>query len=638
MQGCSVREMAARFSDVLRAAPGPGLVATTASAAGAEDESDPNSTGLPHHCMNVPTLTRIPCPGMVPLPPPTPPPPAPPSKATSTSSASLSASSSSSSVAGAEDDPAAPPGQHAFRATQVWSELLATLRGHVDARRRRVQLRYHDDCFTGADVVDVLITHLARTPRFNASCELSRIQVTRLCQSFVDCGELEPVGSARRFGFFGEKRAPTFEDGSSSFYRFPLEGGGVARSAVGSKEAEDRAEDSCLMSNRTAVESSDQALEKMFSSVNLLGPSLPATADNAPERGCLLSKKAVAEVWRHQTLLRLLQLIDLTVLDSVLESPPSSPKRGKKRPPAPSPAPPPPTDDDDDLVVHNPYLELTDAGLGLPVLDEWLAAALDCLDHLPDALVVEVTQRLPRGWGGAHGGPAGAAGHPAEGDGGAAAKRVLFEVVGRHYGQAKRPLLENRLFDVHTAILELILKDSTAVALEATQLCLRLLEASVREELRALLRLMHVAALASSYRLHKQADNLAVVRRTFGKAIVQNKALSKSHAELLISFMMDNHAEIFKVPVSLHVMVSERLSSLQEGGDPNRPPGFTYCVRQSRAEYAAEGASATEEALRQLVASVSEDTAHSAKHKRRLLKELQRHHPQAFSQHFSTML
>lgn len=44
-----------------------------------------------------------------------------------------------------------------------------------------------------------------------------------------------------------------------------------------------------------------------------------------------------------------------------------------------------------------------------------------------------------------------------------------------------------------------------------------------------------------------QIENRMVVKKTFTRAVIQSKCLTKGKTDLLMLFMLDNHQEIFKV-------------------------------------------------------------------------------------------
>lgn len=160
-----------------------------------------------------------------------------------------------------------------------------------------------------------------------------------------------------------------------------------------------------------------------------------------------------------------------------------------------------------------------------------MSTAVDCLEFLPDQLVVEVSRGLlgcaddlPR------------------------CKRLMYEVLAQHYGHTQQtPLLSNHVFDIHSGISELLgmtasafvfgafvvmrslevfpqthhlcfsvlslsVNGKLAQALETIQLSLKLQDSRSREELRRLLRFMATAAKPQEVKLHKEVE--AGARRT----------------------------------------------------------------------------------------------------------------------------
>lgn len=69
-----------------------------------------------------------------------------------------------------------------------------------------------------------------------------------------------------------------------------------------------------------------------------------------------------------------------------------------------------------------------------------MSGAVDCLEFLPDELVVEVSRGL-----------ASCANDLVQ------CKRLLYEVLAQHYGHMQHtPLLSNHVFDIHSGISELL--------------------------------------------------------------------------------------------------------------------------------------------------------------------------------------
>uniref|UniRef100_W5NDF5 DEP domain containing 4 n=1 Tax=Lepisosteus oculatus TaxID=7918 RepID=W5NDF5_LEPOC len=509
-----------------------------------------------------------------------------------------------------------------FRATQLWRDIIHALQTQVEVRRRRQHLRMHSGCFAGSDAVDVVLSHLMQSACFRSGA-VSRLKAARLCQALMESRVFEPVGTR----LLRRDKEPAFEDTSSSLYRF-LDGDAGTPSADepgGKKKTiprmdfiirEDvtnslhRLEQVTTIPNPLALESSDRRIEKLLQSINLR-PTLPSNAK--PEQpAVVLPKTVVAEVWKQQTLLHLLQIVDLPFLDGVLESPAKAeqprvaPSRGCA-----------------DLVISNTCVEReVTQSLDLRRLDMWLMAAIDCLEYFPDQMIVAAGEHLSQQC---------ADGHERE----HMQKKLLFDTISKYYGQEREPLLTSHYVDIHTGIVELLGKRVLFSLNRGLTNHARFLSSSLVLHLLQLLAFMAEAAEPEGYRLQKQHDNRTVVCRTFLKAIVQKKSLSKIQAEQLVLFLMETHTELFKTPTSLITTVGKKLQSLQQGRDPDSTAAFTYCEQLTLEQYKEQGLQATVKQLRLLVRDIEHSASLPAKEKDRLVKELQKHHPSAFLLHYS---
>ncbi|KAL0963004.1 hypothetical protein UPYG_G00348270 [Umbra pygmaea] len=521
-----------------------------------------------------------------------------------------------------------------FLATKLWCNIIQALQTQVEVRCRRRHLRVYDSCFTGSDAVDVVLSHLMQNVFFGSS-EVSRLKAARLCQALMEARVFETVGTK----LFRRDKESLFEDTGCSLYRFldcdALPGSSrKARDDSGVTEnmtSEDlmkqrkkgsRRNELRTISNPLAVGSSDRRVEKLLKTINLQ-PSLPKVTTKAP--ATFLSKTVVEEVWRQQTLLQLLQAVELPVLDCILAS------SAQGREPYTQALPLwPPKAHQPDLVISNICLERElPQSLHFPELDEWLAAAADCLELFPDQLIVVVGEHLLQ-----HGNTTQDITGP---ETLARQKTLLYDTMTKYYGSQERaPLLTGHYLDIHMAILGLLNGGKVEDAVRASQLFLRLLEPAARDELRRLLVFMATAAHPDAYRLHKHTDNRAVVSRTFVKAIVQNKEICRTQSERLVLFLMDNHTQLFKTPMPLIEGVRRTLQSLQEGRDPDNLTTFTFCQQVSLQQYEDQREAATLNSLKELIREISLKGDLSVKERRRLIKEFQKHHPVAFLQHLSS--
>ncbi|XP_061815815.2 DEP domain-containing protein 4 isoform X2 [Nerophis lumbriciformis] len=492
-----------------------------------------------------------------------------------------------------------------FGATQLWHNIIQALHSQVEVRRRRRHLRTHTNSFTGSDAVDAVLSYLMQNTNIYAT-DVSRLKAARLCQALMEAKVFEPVGAK----LFRRDKDEAFEDNSGSLYRFLDSKSDMTQ--IGSKDVENQRKDFGMkkskraklndmltISNPLAVGPSDKKVETLLRSFNL--PPSAATAST------FLPKTAVEEVWKQQTLLQLLQIVELPMLDCIL----ASPARSGRVPLA-----------NQDLVIPNTYLEreLPDT-LHLPHWDGWLSAAVDCLELFPDQLIVVAGEQLQWQDG---------AEQPAS------QNRVLFDIIAKYYsGREKAPILSGRYLDVHVAILKLLEEAKVHDAIKASQLCLRLLQTSSRDELRRLLAFMAAAARPHACRLQKQRDNRTVISRTFLKAIVHNAELTKSQSETLVLFLMDNHKDLFKTPTSLIEAVRRTLRIMRDGKDADSIATFNFCHQVTPQQYQEQREAATLDSLQRLLRDISISSM-PAKEKRRILKEFERHHPAVFLQHLAS--
>ncbi|NWH34154.1 DEPD7 protein, partial [Chloropsis hardwickii] len=435
-----------------------------------------------------------------------------------------------------------------FQATQLWNSIIHALHNRVEIKRRRQHLKTYRNCFTGSNAVDVVLSHLMQSMYLSCT-DISRLKGVRVCQALMDHKVFEPVGA--KLYLFKNGKETEFEDTDTSLYRFvnssldPL----LPRKNKGNESLSP--EQICKQTTKKCSK-----VEELLQSIYVHASLPPKIMVNEPTR--LLSKGVIEDVWKEQTLLRLLQLIDVPLLEDILVSSAKtkSDSFGKE----------------EDMIISNTFLdrEVT-CSLNLPELDRWLYAAIECLEYFPDQFVVMVSQQLPQ-----------STKNPSSLN---TYKKILFDVIMKYYSQKKDSLLATQDFDIHSGIIELIEKGKTDQALEALQLYLKLLAPNISEELHRLLTFLAIASESEGYRLQKQFENRYVIIKTCTKFILQNRTLSKPQAELLTQFLMDNHSEIFKAPLTLLELTSRRLQGLLEGQDPDINSGFTFCQRITTKEY-----------------------------------------------------
>ncbi|XP_056095206.1 DEP domain-containing protein 7 [Rhinichthys klamathensis goyatoka] len=500
---------------------------------------------------------------------------------------------------------------------EIWRHIITVLQAQVKVKKRRLHLKSHDSCFLGSDAVDVIQAHLTQSQVLGDAL-VSRVMVARLCQVLLDCKVFEAVGTK----VLGKISQPgVFQDSSSSLYRFlntedlsqdMLEMALFPHSEESIMNVTPCRQDIVLFSHSTPVKPR-QALDRLMEKLDLTG--LVGSPSNE-----YLPPSVVREVWQEQTVRRLCQLIDLPLLEGVLNcahivSPPS---RGSNNEPG--------------LLYTSNYLdrEVLKAFKETQA-DVWLSAAIDLLDFLPDHLVVEVSREMPTFSCEEEDGQVRPSGHDE-------CKLLLFHVLEKHYGHMERkPLLCDSMADVYIEIMELLANGTLEGALEVLQLTLKLLSASAREELRRLLEFMAAAADAASVRLHREIENRVVVKKTFTRAVIQSKSLTKGKMDLLMLFMLDNHQEIFKIPGSLHKLVSEKLDDIMKQSD-STSTDTPICQRVARDAYTETIKNETKNELYSLLKNIDENTKYSLKEKNRLLAQFYKGHPDIFTQYFGSRL
>ncbi|KAM9854725.1 DEP domain-containing protein 7-like [Aulostomus maculatus] len=515
------------------------------------------------------------------------------------------------------------------------SGLISHLRFSLKVRRHRIHLKSHNDCFLGSEAADVVAEHMNGVQAFEGA-SASRDKVVWVCQALLDYNVFEAVGT-KVFG--KDRKADVFQDSKSALYRF------ANTSSVDESELLRRFQKIFSSASSDRQRCPTWSHDQMSNPVKVIQPSITVNQPDTPVSASLsletmvdslsptrvqtdssLPQSLSNEVWKEQTLLRLLNIVELPLLEGVLQC---------SQMPSSSPPLTP-------LAHRNPDLIYSSNHLDRQILkafrdsqeDKWLCAALDCLDFLPDQPVVNLSRELPYCF------PQDQPGSeptdrsiPDSADnqrGVAECKQLLYGTLVKHYSSTDRPpLLPNHMTDIYTAIIDLLVNAKLGTALEALQLCLKLLPPSCREELRRLLVFMALAADAQGIQLEKEMENRLAVKRSFSRAILHSKALSKEKEDLMVVFMLSNIEEIFKIPGALHKVVSEKLASLAQG----KQPDVTGC-QLSSPTHADSAKTTTNQELWALLNSIHLDPKISTKVRKRLLGQFSQAHPEVFHKYF----
>ncbi|KFU90670.1 DEP domain-containing protein 7, partial [Chaetura pelagica] len=310
-----------------------------------------------------------------------------------------------------------------FQATQLWNSIIHALHSQVEVKRRRQHLKTYKNCFTGSNAVDVVLSHLMQSMYLSCN-DISRLKGVRVCQALMDHKVFEPVGP--KLSLFKNEKETEFEDTNNSLYKFvskcptPL----LPRKIKDNESTSP--EQICKQKKKICSK-----VEDLLQSINVHASLYPRIMVNEPTH--LLSKRVIDNVWKQQTLLRLLQLIDIPLLEDILVS------SVKTKPDC--------FGKEEDLIISNTFLdrEVTHS-LNLPELDKWLYAAIECLEYLPDQFIVMVSQQLPQ-----------SSNKPGSLN---IYKKILFDVIIKYYSQKKDSLLTTQDLAIHSGIIELIGKSN----------------------------------------------------------------------------------------------------------------------------------------------------------------------------------
>ncbi|ESO89191.1 hypothetical protein LOTGIDRAFT_106755, partial [Lottia gigantea] len=184
-----------------------------------------------------------------------------------------------------------------FRATQIWNEVICHLKTRVEVKRRRHKLRQYNNCFTGADAVDVVL-HYLLNDRDTFCNDLSREKAVKLCQTLMDKNVFLPASTRESCN----KRL--FEDSSHKLYKF--------------------LEDDKDSLSQDGNESDDIS---MYEDHDDLGLNWHKIDIKVVLISHILSIHSIEEIWKETALAQLLTLVDVNFVDG-----PLSDEKPAKRP------------------------------------------------------------------------------------------------------------------------------------------------------------------------------------------------------------------------------------------------------------------------------------------------------------------
>ncbi|XP_022111977.1 DEP domain-containing protein 7-like isoform X2 [Acanthaster planci] len=309
----------------------------------------------------------------------------------------------------------------------------------------------------------------------------------------------------------------------------------------------------------------------------------------------------VNEIWKESTIQRLLELVDIPMLEDILfctenftvpsYSSGSVTKRG------------------------NSNRQQT-------TRDQWLSSALACLHSHPDSSTITdsfLSANNSQSQSAVH-----------------ARKLLLFQTLTNHIGERRRPLMPTEFQDILMAVLGSIARGKTSRAIELAQLAFTMLGAGEREELQNLLHFMASASSKTAVRLSYEIDNRVTVITSFTPAIIPSRIVSPIQAKNLVAFMMDCVDRVCEMPPLVAQRAERRISRLKAGQrDVSQE---SSCVRVTPQQYHQQRTAGTDAALRDLTNAVIDDVKIPLRDKKQHLQDLKKHHPAVYDKNFADML
>ncbi|KAM6986018.1 DEP domain-containing protein 1B-like [Aplochiton taeniatus] len=485
-----------------------------------------------------------------------------------------------------------------YRATKLWNETVKLFRGGMPLKRHWAHFRSYDNSFNGTEAVDWLHELLRRNHNFGP--EVTRYQTLQLLRKFVKNHVIEDVK-----GRYGKE---DFED-NGQLYRFPPTS--PLKPLPQRPPAIDRGDLPRL------IRWDDY--EELPQKENVRVKPLVLNSESWNKRHSIaigevnecklvrrreITPKQVDHVWKSMTIAHLQRVLGLKTMEGVLDSRHVNAKH----------------------ILHNVF---SVNKTGIVVLQNkaedmpyWVLSAMKCLANWPNG--GDAKQPVYPGF-----------------------ERDVLKTVAEYFQRLKEPLLTFHLYEVFVNILSLL--QNVEVASEALQVCCLLLPPANRRRLQLLLRLM--ARVVSNAALPPLNDAIAprtLMVQTFSRCILgsaEETDLDELLATKLVTFMMEQHEAVLRVPAGLHRHVDEHLSHLRRsqikyaGADADystTAASPAFCKQISRAEFEEQRVSGSQGPLQELLEGLIADRELSSKDKRKRLKQFQKSYPEIYRRRFPT--
>ncbi|XP_028857081.1 DEP domain-containing protein 1A [Denticeps clupeoides] len=183
------------------------------------------------------------------------------------------------------------------------------------------------------------------------------------------------------------------------------------------------------------------------------------------------------------------------------------------------------------------------------------------------------------------------------------------------------------------------------VAIEALQLCTLLLPPASRRKLQLLMRMLsRMSQNVDMPRLHDAIGTRTLMVHTFSRCVLRCQVevdLDELLASRLLSFLMDHHQDVLRVPAYLLNAVQDYITYLKKV--QIKCPGsgtavaYSFCRQISTQEFEEQKMTVSQTAIAELLESLIKDKNMSVKERKKRLKLFQKEYPEIYSQRVSTM-
>ncbi|KFO85055.1 DEP domain-containing protein 1A, partial [Buceros rhinoceros silvestris] len=183
------------------------------------------------------------------------------------------------------------------------------------------------------------------------------------------------------------------------------------------------------------------------------------------------------------------------------------------------------------------------------------------------------------------------------------------------------------------------------IAVEALQICCLLLPPPNRRKIQLLMRMIsRISENVDMPRLHDAMGTRSLMIQTFSRCVLccaEEVDLDELLSTRLVSFLMDHHQEIFRVPTYLQVAVRDHIEHVRAAQCkyPKEEigailPTYSYCKQITPEEFEEQKVSTSQAAVAELLENIIKDKNLSVKDKKRKLKQFQKEYPLIYRNRF----